>query len=96
MSTHTTRTKGDIRDRDTSSPESGLQIDMDTKPNEDSDTDSLSDLPPEALKATTKPQFTAHMKHFLWVQYPSATTSELNAIIHRKWKDLVASRKSQG
>ncbi len=83
----------DLRGRDSSTPESGLQIDTGGAGADESDADSLSDLPPEALKATTKVQFTGHMKHFLWVQYPSATTLELNAIILQKWKELQASRK---
>lgn len=83
----------DIRGRESSSSETGLQIDTGGNVAEPSDTESLSDLPPEALKATTKAQFTSHMKHFLWVQYPSASTTELNAIILSKWKELVASRK---
>ncbi len=83
----------DLRRRDSSTPESGLQIDTRGAAADESEAESLSDLPPEALKATTKVQFTGHMKHFLWVQYPSATTLELNAIILQKWKELQASRK---
>jgi len=35
------------------------------------------------------------MKPYLWMQYPSATTSELSALIHSKWKALKSARKEQ-
>ena len=43
--------------------------------------DIIRDLPSEALGATTLPQFTQHMRPYLWVQFPSATSAEINAAI---------------
>lgn len=52
---------------------------------------SLQDLPPDALLASTLPQFASQMRPYLWVEFPSATASQINAIIHSKWKALKAS-----
>ena len=43
--------------------------------------DLIRDLPAEALRASTLPQFTQHMRPYLWVKFPSATSAEINAAI---------------
>ena len=55
--------------------------------------DSITDLPEDARTAGSLSQFLTRLRPYLWMQYPSAATAEINAIIHRKWKTLQASRK---
>ncbi len=57
--------------------------------------DMLSDLPEEALHATTRAQFVHHMRPYVWVKFPSAMASEINAFINLKWNLLKASRKME-
>lgn len=54
---------------------------------------SIDDVPEDALSANSLSQFHTHMRPYLWMEYPSATTAEINAIINRKWKALQASRR---
>lgn len=54
---------------------------------------SIDDVPEDALSANSLSQFHTHMRPYLWMEYPSATTAEINAIINRKWKALQAYRK---
>lgn len=56
--------------------------------------DLLSDLPIEAVKATTRGQFVSHMRPYAWVKFPSATATEVNTIINARWTLLKESRKS--
>lgn len=57
--------------------------------------DAIKGLPHDALLATSVSQFSTHMKPFLWTQFPSYTTTEINAIITSKWKALKAARREQ-
>lgn len=57
--------------------------------------DMLSDLPEEALNATTRAQFVHYMRPYVWVKFPSAIASEINAFINLKWNLLRASRKME-
>ncbi len=57
--------------------------------------DSIQGLPHEALLATTISHFSTHMKPFLWTQFPSYSSAEINAIVNSKWKALKAARKEQ-
>ena len=54
---------------------------------------TLDDVPKDAMSASSLSQFHTHMRPYLWMEYPSATTAEINAIINQKWKLLQASRK---
>ena len=54
---------------------------------------TLDDVPEDALSAGSLSQFHTHMRPYLWMEYPSATTAEINAIIQQKWKLLQTSRK---
>ncbi len=56
---------------------------------------AIQGLPHEALLATSMSQFSQHMKPFLWTQFPSYPTTEINAIVASKWKALKAARKEQ-
>lgn len=58
------------------------------------DDDLLSDLPPEALHATTRAQFLHHMRPYMWVKFPSAMSSEITAFINARWLLLKANRKA--
>ena len=55
--------------------------------------DTIDDVPQDALSADSLSQFHTHMRPYLWMEYPSATSAEINAIIHRKWKVIQATRK---
>jgi hypothetical protein len=60
---------------------------------EDDDDDLLSDLPDEALHATSRAQFVHHMRPYMWVKFPSAMASEISAFINARWNLLKASKK---
>lgn len=60
---------------------------------EEDDDDLLSDLPDEALRATTRAQFVHHMRPYMWVKFPSAMASEITAFINARWNLLKASKK---
>lgn len=57
--------------------------------------DVLADLPSEALMASSLSQFSMHMKPYLWMQYPSATASEISSLVHSRWKALKSARREQ-
>lgn len=57
--------------------------------------DLLSELPPEALRATTRSQFVHHMRPYMWVKFPSAMASEISAFINARWSLLKASKKME-
>ena len=57
--------------------------------------DLLSELPPEALRATTRTQFVHHMRPYMWVKFPSAMASEISAFINARWSLLKASKKME-
>ena len=57
--------------------------------------DVLADLPSEALMASSLSQFSMHMKPYLWMQYPSATSSEISSLVHSRWKALKSARREQ-
>lgn len=56
--------------------------------------DDLSDLPEEALHATTRAQFVHHMRPYMWVKFPSLMSSEITAFINARWTLLKAHRNS--
>ena len=55
---------------------------------------SLDELPDKCRKATNRSQFVTHMRPYLWVKYPSATSAEINTLINAKWNMLKTSRMS--
>lgn len=65
-----------------------------TAETEEGQEDLLLDLPPEALRATTRNQFVHHMRPYVWVKYPSAMATEVNAFINARWNLLKANRKA--
>ena len=54
---------------------------------------TIGDVPEDALSANSLSQFHTRMRPYLWMEYPSATSAEINSIIHRKWKVIQAARK---
>lgn len=60
----------------------------------DDDDDLLSDLPAEALHATSRAQFVHHMRPYMWVKFPSAMASEISAFINARWTLLKATKKA--
>lgn len=92
----------ELVEEDSSTDEGGLEIVEEPAPTEepapmeeeeeDEDAD-LSDLPPEALHATSRAQFVHHMRPYVWVKFPSAMASEINAFINARWDLLKASKK---
>ena len=82
-------------EEESSADEPGLEI-VEPSPAEEEgedDMDMLSDIPPEALSAHTRSEFVNHMRPYVWVKYPSATSMEINAFINARWNLLKASRK---
>lgn len=68
---------------------------LETAPEEEEqEEDLLSDLPAEALMATTRSQFVNHMRPYAWVKFPSATSTEVNSLVNARWQVLKESRKS--
>lgn len=57
--------------------------------------DSLADLPERVKNAVSRSQFVTQMRPFLWVKYPSATSSEINSMINAKWNMLREIRKEE-
>ena len=57
--------------------------------------DSIHDIPSDALLATNMTEFGKKLKPYLWVKYSSCSSSEITAIITSKWKALKAARLQQ-
>lgn len=57
--------------------------------------DSLADLPERVKNAASRSHFVTQMRPFLWVKYPSATSSEINSMINAKWNMLRELRKGE-
>lgn len=74
------------------SPEASPEAVVEPSP-EAEEEDMLSDIPSEALSALTRTEFVSHMRPYVWVKYPSATSKEINSFINARWNLLKASKK---
>ena len=68
---------------------------MDAEMCSEMEPDSLVDLPERVRNASSRSQFVTQMRPFLWVKYPSATSSEINSMINAKWNLLREARKEE-